>query len=185
MPNIFLDFSSQLSQLTPTPTPLSPLTPLTLFHPPSTSPSTTPLEPSPVHLISSTAPNRKTHIMAILNLTPDSFSSDGLHNQTFTPSSLLPTLTSLVTNSIPILDIGGQSTRPHATPLSAPEELARVLPTIQYIRSLPQFGPLILSVDTYYASVARACIEAGADIVNDISAGQMDKDMLPTIAELG
>ncbi len=123
--------------------------------------------------------------MAILNLTPDSFSSDGLHTPAFTPSSLLPTLRSALTHSVTILDIGGESTRPHATPLSASDELARILPTIQYIRSLPEFNSLILCIDTYHASVARACIAAGADIINDISAGQMDPDMLPTVAELG
>ncbi|KAL9598055.1 MAG: hypothetical protein Q9219_004749 [cf. Caloplaca sp. 3 TL-2023] len=172
-PNTLLDFSAQLSRLPPPTTPPSPQTPLTR----STSPS--PL------LLTSTNPTRKTHLMAILNLTPDSFSSDGLHTPTFTPSSLLPTLDSLLAHNIPILDIGGQSTRPHATPLSATEELARVLPTIEFIRSHPRFNPILLSIDTFHASVARACVQAGADIINDVSAGTLDQDMFPTIAELG
>ncbi|KAL8800810.1 MAG: hypothetical protein Q9182_004918 [Xanthomendoza sp. 2 TL-2023] len=122
--------------------------------------------------------------MAILNLTPDSFSCDGKHSATFTPSSLLPQLQSLLHNQISILDIGGQSTRPHATPLSASEELARVLPTVQFIRSNPAFKSILLSIDTYHSSVARACVEAGADIINDVSGGLMDDNMLATVAEL-
>ncbi|KAL8923126.1 MAG: hypothetical protein Q9208_004810 [Pyrenodesmia sp. 3 TL-2023] len=184
-PNTLLDFSSQLAVLPFNPDPLSPQTPLTRAVRPSNTPDTTLSDSPPKPIITSTLPTRKTHLMAILNLTPDSFSSDGLHTPTFSPSALLPTLRSLLTHSVTILDIGGESTRPHATPLSPSDELARVLPTIQYIRSLPEFNPLLLCIDTYHASVARACIAAGADIVNDISAGQLDPDMLPTVAELG
>ncbi|KAL8749458.1 MAG: hypothetical protein Q9184_006804 [Pyrenodesmia sp. 2 TL-2023] len=183
-PNTLLDFSSQLAVLPFNPNPLSPQTPLTRFGRPSTTPDTASSD-TPKPVITSTLPTRKTHLMAILNLTPDSFSSDGLHTPTFSPSSLLPTLRSLLAHSVTILDIGGESTRPHATPLSPSDELTRVLPTVQYIRSLPEFNPLILCIDTYHASVARACIDAGADIINDISAGQLDTDMFPTVAELG
>lgn len=124
--------------------------------------------------------------MAILNLTPDSFSDGGLHSNTAPDSNLL-TLQSYVDqpNPITILDIGGQSTRPHAPQVSSEEELNRILPTIKLIRSGPSFQKLAISVDTYRASVAAAAIAAGADIVNDVSAGQMDSEMLPTIAKLG
>lgn len=124
--------------------------------------------------------------MAILNLTPDSFSDGGL--QSFTdPASMLPTLQSYLdqTRPVTILDIGGQSTRPHAPQTSAEEEISRILPTIKLIRADPSFKKIAISVDTYRASVATAAIEAGADIVNDVSAGQLDADMLPTIAKLG
>lgn len=177
-PSILVDFSVQLSLVPPSARPISPLTPLNRFTPTSlTSPSSQVLTPD--------LPNRKTKLMAILNLTPDSFSNDGKHIPTFSPSSLLPQLHSLLHHQIPILDIGGQSTRPHASPLPAKEELARILPTIQFIRSKPAFNNILLSIDTYHSSVARACVKAGADIVNDVSGGLMDPEMFPTIADLG
>ena len=121
--------------------------------------------------------------MAILNLTPDSFSDGGLHPSD--PSSLLPTLRSFVAQGTTIVDIGGQSTRPHAPQVAAEEELSRILPTIKLIRSMPEFDSLALSVDTYRASVARAAIKAGANIVNDVSGGTMDEYMLQSVADLG
>ncbi|KAL8902840.1 MAG: hypothetical protein Q9171_007583, partial [Xanthocarpia ochracea] len=177
-PSSLLDFSTQLSILPPASKPISPLTPLIRFSP--TSPA-----PRPSQFLTSDLPTRKTHLMAILNLTPDSFSKDGKYTKGFQPSSLLPQLHSLLLHRIPILDIGGQSTRPHASPLSASEELARILPTIQYIRADPTFNKILLCIDTYHSSVARACIEAGADIINDISGGLMDQHMFSTVAELG
>ena len=121
--------------------------------------------------------------MAILNLTPDSFSDGGLH--TADPSSLQPTLEKVIDAGVSILDIGGQSTRPRAPQISAEEELSRILPTIKSIRSQPRFNRLALSVDTYRASVAAAAIAAGTNIINDVSAGLLDPDMLPTAAKLG
>ena len=118
-----------------------------------------------------------------MNLTPDSFSDGGLH--TADPSSLLPTIEAVKEAGASILDIGGQSTRPHATEVSAEEELSRVVPAIKFIRSQPKFKHLALSIDTYRAVVATAAVEAGANIVNDVSAGQMDPDMLSTVAKLG
>ena len=146
---------------------LLPLTPITSSLPP----------------ISSRCTTRKTHIMAILNLTPDSFSDGGVH--TSNPSDLLPTLQSFVTDGATILDVGGQSTRPNAPQCSPSEELARILPTIRFIRSKPEFDNLLISVDTYRASVAATAVEAGANIINDVSAGTLDPDMLPTAARLG
>ena len=121
--------------------------------------------------------------MAILNLTPDSFSDGGLHPTD--PSSLLPTLQSYVLSGASILDIGGQSTRPNAHEVSETEEISRILPMIKSVRSQPQFANLALSVDTYRASVAFGAIAAGANIINDVSAGTMDPDMLTTMAQLG
>jgi len=123
--------------------------------------------------------------MAILNLTPDSFSDGGLHPSS--PSALLPTLRAYQTQHNPptILDIGGQSTRPHAPQISPETELSRILPTIKAIRADLSFSNLAISVDTYRASVASAAIAAGADIINDVSAGTLDPEMLPTIAKLG
>ncbi|KAL8977591.1 MAG: hypothetical protein Q9205_006639, partial [Flavoplaca limonia] len=177
-PSVLLDFSSQLAILSSSPSHISSRTPLTRFAPSSVSPRFSPI-------LASDFTNRETQLMAILNLTPDSFSHDGKHTPAFDPSSLLPQLHSLLHHRVPLLDIGGQSTRPHATPLSAEEELARILPTIQYIRSDPTFDKILLSIDTYHSSVARVCVEAGADIINDVSGGLMDPKMFSTIAELG
>ena len=121
--------------------------------------------------------------MAIMNLTPDSFSNDGLHGTT--PSSLLPTVEACLSAGASIIDIGGQSTRPGAPPISADEEMSRVLPAIRFIRSQPTFDSIAISIDTYRASVAEAAVTAGANIVNDVSAGRLDQNMLPTVAKLG
>ncbi|KAI1336282.1 Dihydropteroate synthase [Xylariaceae sp. FL0016] len=135
---------------------------------------------APLNALKST---RKTHVMAILNLTPDSFSDGGLHNPTST-ASLSETIVSMLDAGATLLDIGGQSTAPGAPQVSAEEELARILPAIQLVRSLPDAASVAISVDTYRASVARAAVAAGADIVNDVSGGLLDADMLPTMAAL-
>ena len=147
-----------------------------------------PLTPVSSHLapISCQDPTRPTRLMAVLNLTPDSFSDGGVHSTTV-PASLLPSLQAYLAqnNPITLLDIGGQSTRPHALEVTPEEEVTRILPTIRAIRSNPSFNKAAISVDTYRASVAVAAIEAGADIINDVSAGQLDPLMLQTIARLG
>lgn len=119
--------------------------------------------------------------MAILNLTPDSFSDGGVH----TKESLLDTIIASIKAGATILDVGGQSSSPGAPDVSAEEEISRILPAIKCIRSLPEAKGIAISVDTYRSSVAKAAIEAGADIVNDISAGNLDREMLPTVAKLG
>ena len=149
--------------------PLSPLTPM--FSSPSTS------------LLRSEAPDRPTQLMAVLNLTPDSFSDGG--TQSADVSYIDPYLERLTSAGVTILDIGGQSSRPHAPDVSSEEEIARVVPTIRHIRSQSAFNNLALSIDTYRAPVAAAAIEAGANIVNDISAGTLDPEMLPLMARLG
>lgn len=121
--------------------------------------------------------------MAVLNLTPDSFSDGGRYATE--PSSLSSIVNNFLSVGASILDIGGQSTRPHAPQVSAEEEISRILPAIKLIRSQTTFDQMAISIDTYRASVAKAAILAGANIVNDVSGGTMDVDMLPTIAELG
>lgn len=133
--------------------------------------------------ISPLSVSRPTHIMGILNLTPDSFSDGGVHPSE--PTLLLPTLNAFLLAGVSIFDIGGQSTRPRAPQIDAAEELSRVLPTIKFIRSQPAFDKVAISIDTYRASVAHAAVSTGANIVNDVSGGQMDPEMLPTVAELG
>lgn len=119
----------------------------------------------------------KTNLMLILNITPDSF-SDGSSNS-------LETLAQFVEDvkNVDIIDVGGQSTRPSSTLLTAEEELSRVIPIIRKLRVLGWSG--MVSIDTFYASVARAAIEAGANIINDVSGGTMDPAMYSTAAELG
>ncbi|OAA81149.1 folic acid synthesis protein [Akanthomyces lecanii RCEF 1005] len=124
---------------------------------------------------------RKSRLMAILNLTPDSFSDGGKHAATDLSSTILD----MVRDGATIIDVGGQSTAPGRPEVSADEEAARVLPAVELIRSMPGCGHVAVSVDTYRASVAAQAVARGADIINDVSAGQLDADMLPTVGRLG
>ncbi|KAF2805724.1 folic acid synthesis protein [Mytilinidion resinicola] len=128
--------------------------------------------------------HRKTHIMSILNVTPDSFSDGGLHSP-HDATHLSETAAAHIASGATLLDVGGQSTRPGAPQVSSKEELARVLPAIRAIRALPAAAAIAISVDTYRAGVAAAAVAAGADMVNDVSAGAMDPAMLATVARLG
>jgi 2-amino-4-hydroxy-6-hydroxymethyldihydropteridine diphosphokinase / dihydropteroate synthase len=128
--------------------------------------------------------NRKTQVMAILNMTPNSFSDGGTHT-TSDMESLRKTILGFIRAGATMIDVGGQSTAPGAPEVSASEELAHVLPAVELIRSLPEAAKLVISVDTYRAAVAEAAVAAGADMVNDVSAGAMDPAMLPAVARLG
>jgi 2-amino-4-hydroxy-6-hydroxymethyldihydropteridine diphosphokinase/dihydropteroate synthase len=127
---------------------------------------------------------RKTHVMAILNLTPDSFSDGGSHTTTDL-ETMKSTVRSFIAAGADIIDIGGQSTRPRADYLGPEEELKRILPAVRAIREMEEAKAVALSIDTFHADVARQTMLAGVDIVNDISAGVMDDRMLSTVAELG
>lgn len=122
--------------------------------------------------------------MAILNMTPDSFSDGGSHTSAG-QAGLADTIRSTIAAGATMIDVGGQSTAPHRPEVSLEEELGRVVPAIALIRSLPEAKDVLISVDTYRASVAEAAVEAGADIINDVSAGTMDPDMFPAAARLG
>jgi dihydropteroate synthase len=142
---------------------------------------TTPLAPG--NSVHSLIPTRQTQIMSILNTTPDSFSDGG--SNALDPQSLRETAAAHIAAGATIIDVGGQSSRPNAPDVTAEEEINRVLPAIAAIKSLPEAKGIAISVDTYRAAVAEAAVNAGADIVNDISAGMMDPEMLPTVARLG
>lgn len=115
-------------------------------------------------------------IMAILNLTTDSFA---VRHGNLTPHQLVNLAEQMVEAGASFLDLGGQSTRPGYTPLSVEEEWGRIAPGLQAIRqALPE---VLISIDTFYAEVARRAINCGADIINDIS-GAADPEMLPLIA---
>lgn len=118
-------------------------------------------------------------VMGILNITPDSFYSG---SRTSTNDTILTKAEQMLEEGATILDMGGQSTRPGSTRLSAAEEAVRVVPAIQLVKK--NFPSCFVSVDTYHAEVAREAVEAGADMVNDISAGEMDAAMLSTAARL-
>ena len=134
-------------------------------------------------LIRSEDPSRSTMIMAILNLTPDSFSDGGVHNSTDT-TALSETVRSYVAAGATIIDVGGQSSRPGAKQLSASEELERILPAIRTIRKMPEGKSVAISVDTFLPAVAKEALAAGADIINDISGGTMSNgEMLSVVAE--
>ena len=117
-------------------------------------------------------------IMGVLNVTPDSFADGG---RFFDPDAALAQARALVVAGADILDIGGESTRPFADPVSLEEELRRVLPVIETLA--PEIK-VPISIDTYKAKVARAALNAGATLINDISALRFDPDMAPLAAEL-
>jgi dihydropteroate synthase len=126
---------------------------------------------------------RGTLVMGILNVTPDSFSDGGyFHSPEQAPERALTHALKLLNEGADILDIGGESTRPNATPLSADEEQSRVLPVIEAI--LKEKPETILSIDTFHATTARRAIEAGAEIVNDVSGHLWDSEMPTTCAQL-
>lgn len=121
-------------------------------------------------------------VAAILNVTPDSFSDGGVRfGADDHPQRAVRAGRVMVEEGADLVDVGGESTRPGAQPVGVAEELRRVVPVIEALAA----DGIAVSVDTVKASVARAAVEAGACLVNDVSAGTMDPDMLPTIADLG
>jgi dihydropteroate synthase len=124
----------------------------------------------------------RTVVQGVLNVTPDSFSDGG----TFLgdDGDLAPAIAAglrMAADGAGIIDVGGESTRPGAEPVSEELELARTVPVV---RALAERG-IVVSIDTTKAAVARAAVDAGAVIVNDVSAGRMDPELLPTVADLG
>jgi len=122
---------------------------------------------------------QRTYVMGILNVTPDSFSGDGLAGD---PETAVAQGLRLVTEGADILDVGGESTRPGATPVPAAEELRRVLPVIE---RLAQAVDVPISIDTYKAEVARQALAAGAGLVNDVWALRADPDLAAVVAAAG
>lgn len=118
-------------------------------------------------------------IMGVLNVTPDSFSDGG---EFFTAEKAIEQGKRLAAEGAQIIDVGGESTRPGAEAVSAQQELARVLPVIEKLR---EAVPAFLSIDTSKAEVARAALEAGASIINDVTGGRGDPEMMALAAERG
>lgn len=121
---------------------------------------------------------KRTYVMGIVNVSPDSFAGDGIHSQ----SIALTQAVRMAQEGADIIDIGGESTRPGSTAIPLDEEFARVLPVVRAIRrelSLP------LSVDTYKYEIAQAVLEAGADIINDIWGLKKEPRLAELAAEYG
>src|SRR5439155_26067033 len=121
--------------------------------------------------------SRQGLIMGILNVTPDSFSDSG---KFFTPEKAVEQGLRMAAEGAQIIDVGGESTRPGAESVAAEEELRRVVPVIKQLRAKID---ILISIDTSKAQVARAAVAAGASIVNDVTGGQGDKEMIPLVAE--
>jgi dihydropteroate synthase len=119
-------------------------------------------------------------VMGILNITPDSFSDGG---DFFSPDSALRGAERLLADGADVLDVGGESTRPRAQPVAEAEELRRVIPVVRAVRS--RFPEALLSVDTVKSAVARAALDEGAHIINDVSATRLDDRMAGVCAAAG
>ena len=119
----------------------------------------------------------KCHVMGILNVTPDSFYDGGKH---FEANDAQIRITSMVKEGVEIIDVGGESTRPGSKPVTANEELERVIPAIEFIT---KNYDIPVSIDTQKAEVAKKAIKAGACIVNDVG-GLRKKDMISAVAEM-
>ncbi|XP_077211268.1 folate synthesis bifunctional protein, mitochondrial-like [Tasmannia lanceolata] len=126
--------------------------------------------------------SQKTHVMGVLNLTPDSF-SDGGKFQSIEAAVSQARL--LISEGADIIDIGAQSTRPLATRISAEEELDRLIPVLEAVLKVPEVEGKLLSIDTFYSEVASEAISKGAHIINDVSGGQLDSNMHQVVAGLG
>ena len=127
------------------------------------------------HLIDLSSPK----VMGILNITPDSFYDGGKHNS---EKAIIKHVEQMLLEGATFIDIGAYSSKPGADFVSEDEELARILPIIT--RVLKEFPEALLSIDTFRSRVAKECIQMGAALINDISAGKLDDTMLNTVADL-
>ncbi len=123
---------------------------------------------------------RQAQLMAVLNITPDSFSDGGSFLEA---DHAVDQASRLVDEGAAILDVGGESTRPGSDPVPLEEELRRVIPVIRRLRR--EFPEVVLSIDTYKAETARQAVVAGADIINDITALRGDPLMVKVVKETG
>jgi len=117
-------------------------------------------------------------VMGILNVTPNSFFDGGKYKN---ESEILSQVRKMLNDGATFIDIGAYSSKPNADFVSEEEELQRIVPIVNLI--LENFPETLISIDTFRSEVAKACIESGAAIINDISAGNLDDKMLETIAK--
>ena len=119
-------------------------------------------------------------VMGILNVTPDSFFDGGRYNM---EEEWFNRAAQMIEEGVDIIDVGGVSTRPGSAAVSKEEEMKRVLAPLRMLKK--EFPKIPVSIDTWRSEVAIACVDNGADIINDISGGTMDKKMFATVAGLG
>ncbi|MBI9040476.1 MAG: dihydropteroate synthase [Lutibacter sp.] len=117
--------------------------------------------------------------MGILNITPDSFFDGGKFNNT---TSIISQVEKMLSEGATFIDIGAYSSRPGAKHITEEEELSRIIPVVELLIS--EFPDILISIDTFRSAIAEQCIQKGASIINDISAGSMDKNMFSTIGKL-
>lgn len=132
-----------------------------------------------IHIKGTELDLRRPMVMGILNVTPDSFSDGGKYD---TVNTALTQAHKMINDGAGIIDVGGYSSKPGAADVSVQEELDRVIPIIE---KLANTVDIPISIDTFRSKVAIAAVQAGACIVNDISAGDDDEDMIPSVATLG
>ena len=120
----------------------------------------------------------KPKVMGILNLTPDSFYDGGVHNEI---NNIENHVNIMVEDGMDILDIGGYSSKPRAKNISLNEEMTRVIPILKHIRKI--FPDLIISIDTFRSKIASMSLDEGADMINDISGGTLDKNMMSVVSK--
>ena len=125
----------------------------------------------------------RTFVMGILNVTPDSFSGDGLLTASDTIAAAIAQARHFVEEGADILDVGGESTRPGAQPVSTEEEIKRVVPVIRALKEI--FPEVLISIDTYKAAVAEAALQAGAGMVNDVWGLRADPAIASVVARHG
>lgn len=118
-------------------------------------------------------------VMGVLNVTPDSFYDGGFYKD---ESKIINQVQKMLDDGATFIDVGAYSSKPNADEVSQEEELLRILPTLKLL--VKQFPNSIISVDTFRAEVAKQCVDNGAALINDISAGHLDNTMLETIAKL-
>ena len=121
----------------------------------------------------------KPKVMGILNITPNSFYDGGRFKD---EASILNQVELMLSEGATFIDVGAYSSRPGAEHVSEAEELIRIIPIVELL--VKQFPEINLSIDTFRSEVAKQCIDAGAAMINDISAGKMDKNMLETVGKL-
>jgi len=121
----------------------------------------------------------RTYVMGILNVTPDSFSGDGLIANADVLEASLEQAREFVAAGVDILDVGGESTRPGSKPVTAVDELTRVIPVIEAL--VTEFPDILISIDTYKADVAEAALQTGAHIINDVWGLRADPDLAAVV----
>ncbi|XP_048231742.1 folate synthesis bifunctional protein, mitochondrial-like isoform X2 [Ricinus communis] len=125
--------------------------------------------------------SQRTSVMGIINLTPDSFSDGGKFQSI---NSVVSQVHLMISEGADILDFGAQSTRPMASRISPQEELDRLMPILEAVVKIPEMNGKLISVDTFYSEVALEAVKKGAQLVNDVSGGQLDPNMTKVVAGL-